>query len=202
MNIILIGSTGTLGTAIYSNLESKGHTLVTASRSSENSIDIDNSESIKEYFAQIISVDAIICTAGSASFGSLEKLSEDQIELGLKSKLLGQINIVKEGISKLNPGGVIILTGGMLAHSPWPETSNIATVNAGLEGFVKAVALELTDDRRIVVVHPPLISETAETMRMDSSPWPTATMVSQSYVKALDDKLTGKPIFVDGYHPA
>ena len=89
----------------------------------------------------------------------------------------------------------------MLAFSPWPETSNIAMVNAGLEGFVKAIALELDDDKRVLVVHPPLVQETAKMMGMDTSPWPSASKVANTYISALTNHSDGHSIFVEGYKP-
>ncbi len=54
------------------------------------------------------------------------------------------------------------------------QTSMITMVNAGLEGFVKAAALDLTEGRRIVIVHPPWVAETAAALGMDAAPWPNA----------------------------
>jgi len=201
MKTIVIGATGTIGKAVADLLSEKGHEVVGASRSSANSIDIDNPASIDGFFAETEDVDAIICAAGNASFGALKDLTDEQIELGLKSKLLGQINVVRKGISKLNPNGVIILTGGILAYTPWPETTNIATVNAGVEGFVKAAALELDEERRVLVVHPPLVKETAEAMGMDASPWPEAAKVAGTYLNAIAGNENGKAVFVEGYAP-
>jgi NAD(P)-dependent dehydrogenase (short-subunit alcohol dehydrogenase family) len=201
MKTIIIGATGTIGKAITSLIREKGNDVIEASRSVENHIDIEIPKSIDEFFSKQDSVDAIICVAGDASFGSLNSLTDEQIDLGLKSKLLGQINVVRKGISKLNPNGVIVITGGMLAYSPWPETSNIATANAGLEGFTKAVALELTEGRRIVIVHPPFISETAEAMGMATTPWPNSSEVANIYLKSVEGKENGEAIFVDGYLP-
>ncbi|MHB1921871.1 MAG: hypothetical protein ACYCOO_06500 [Chitinophagaceae bacterium] len=47
----------------------------------------------------------------------------------------------------------------MLAYSPLPQTAMITIVNAGLEGFTKAAALDLTDGRRILIVHPSWVAE-------------------------------------------
>ncbi len=201
MKTIVIGATGTIGKAVAGLLSDKGYEVVGASRSSANSIDIDNPASIDGFFAEIEDVDAIICAAGNASFGALKDLTDEQIEVGLKSKLLGQINVVRKGISKLKANGIIILTGGILAYTPWPETTNIATVNAGIEGFVKATALELDEGRRILVVHPPFVKETAEAMGMDASPWPAAAKVAGTYLNAIAGNANGKAVFVEGYAP-
>ena len=201
MKTLIIGATGTIGKEITKLSKERGDTVITASRKGEPSINIDDPTSLDDYFSNAPSLDTIICVAGNASFGNLADLNEDQIKLGINSKLLGQVNLVKKGLQKLNPGGVIILTGGMLAYAPWPGTSYVAMVNAGLEGFVKAVALELEHDKRVIIVHPPLIMETAEAMGMDATPWPTAKKVAETYLFNLKSQSNGKPVFVDGYQP-
>lgn len=196
-NTIVIGATGTIGSAISQLLQTKGYNVVIASRHTANSIDIEDTESIENFFAKTGQKDFIICAAGDASFGAFSKLSDEQINTGLKSKLMGQVNLCRVGLKKLNPNGVIILTGGIFAHQPWPETTNIAMVNAALEGFVKALALELTEGRRILVVHPPFVKETAEAMQMDGSRCPTASEVALAYLQGLESEKTGTAIYVN-----
>ena len=202
MRTLIIGATGTIGKEIARLSKERGDTVIAASRKGNPSINIDDPHSLDDYFDNSSNIDAIICAAGNASFGRFSNLNDEQIQLGLTSKLLGQVNLVKKGIQKLNPSGVIVLTGGMLAFSPWPETSNIAMVNAGLDGFVKALALELDGDKRVLIVHPPLVRETADMMGMDSSPWPSASTVAKTYISALaDNQRNGNSIFVEGFEP-
>ena len=201
MTILIIGATGTIGKEIARLCTERGDTVIRASRKGTPSINIEDPDSLDNYFESAPALDAIICAAGSASFGKLADLSESQISLGLNSKLLGQVNLVKKGLPKLKNAGVIILTGGLLAYKPWPETSNIAMVNAGLEGFVKAINLEAEDQKRVVIVHPPLVSETAQAMGMDSSPWPEASTVARSYISNLENGSGSNIAFVEGYNP-
>lgn len=201
MKAIVIGATGTIGKAVTSLFREKGHEVVAASRSSEYPVDIDQPASIDQFYSKLDAVDAIICAAGNASFGALKNLTDEQIALGLHSKLLGQINVARKGIAKLKPNGVIVLTGGMLAYTPWPETTNIAAVNAGVEGFTKAAALELEEGKRILIVHPPFVRETAQAMGMEASPWPGAATVAATYLKAVEGNANGEVVFVEGYQP-
>ncbi len=194
---VVIGATGTIGKAVNQQLTEKGYDVIATSRKSTPSIDIENKESIDNFFADKKDVDAIICAAGDASFGAFSNLTDEQISIGLNSKLMGQVNICRKALEALKPNGAIILTGGIFAHNPWPETTNIAMVNAALEGFVKALALELTEGRRILVVHPPFVKETAQAMGMDGSNCPPAMEVARAYVRGLEGKETGKAVYVD-----
>ncbi len=201
MKVLVIGATGTIGKAVANLFREKGHEVIEASRSSQHSIDLTDASSIDRFYENLDEVDAIITAAGDAAFVALDKLTEEQIQLSLNSKLMGQINAVRKGVNKLRPGGVAVITGGILAYSPAPQTSMIAMVNLGLEGFAKGAALDLTDGKRIVIIHPPWVAETAKAYGMDPTPWPNAAKVAEAYLSAVEGVKTGVAQFVDGYEP-
>ncbi|MDB5250451.1 MAG: dehydrogenase, short-chain alcohol dehydrogenase like protein [Segetibacter sp.] len=202
MKAVVIGSSGTIGKAISQLLKDKGHEVIEVSRSTKPSIDIQNPSSIDSFYAGLGQVDAIICAAGDAAFVSLDKLTDEQIQLSLTSKLLGQVNVVRKGLANLRPNGAFVITGGILAYTPWPQTSMIAMVNLGLEGFAKAAALDMTEGRRVVIVHPPWVAETAAKLGMDASPWPSAAKTAEAYVSAIEGNKNGAAAFVEGHSPA
>ena len=201
MNGLLIGASGTIGNAVGQLFRQQGHTLMTASRSTQPGVDFTDLTSIDAFYGQIGELDAILIVGGDAAFGPLDQLTNSQIELSLSSKLMGQINMARKGIAKLRPNGVLVLTGGMLAYSPWPATSMVAMVNAGLEGFVRAAAMEMTQGRRLVIVHPPLVAETAGSFGLDKTQYPTAATVARAYLEAVESGQNGTAIFTKGYAP-
>jgi hypothetical protein len=75
-------------------------------------------------------------------------------------------------------------------------------VNLGLEGFAKAAALDMTEGRRVVIVHPPWVAETAAKLGMDASPWPSAAKTAEAYVSAIEGNKNGAAVFVEGHSPA
>jgi NAD(P)-dependent dehydrogenase (short-subunit alcohol dehydrogenase family) len=202
MKVAVIGATGTLGKAISTLLSDKGHEIIRISRHTQPRLDLDDPASIDAFYKTLGEVDAIISAAGNASFGLLSELSDEQVQVGLTSKLLGQVNLVRKGLSNVRPGGVFILTGGYWAYNPWPKTSAIAMVNAGLEGFIRGAALDLQDSRRIIIVHPPVVRELAAQLGMDGEFWPSAATVAKTYLMALESTITGQPVFIEGYVPS
>jgi hypothetical protein len=69
-------------------------------------------------------------------------------------------------------------------------------VNAAIDGFVKALALELTEGLKILVVHPPVVKESAEAMGMKSDGLSPASEVARTYIRGLNDEENGAAIFI------
>lgn len=116
MKILLIGATGTIGEAIGDRLKELGHEVVGVSRKTTPSLDISQPEQVKAFLASMDPVHHIVCTGGGAHFGgTLDEITDEQIYVGINSKMMGQVNVVRYGHSKVKKGGSILLTGGLLA---------------------------------------------------------------------------------------
>lgn len=159
MNILLIGAQGTLGRAVAEELGPR-HTLITAGRNSGDlRIDLTDRDSIAAALAQAGKLDAVISAAGNVAFGGLLELTPEQWEIGLRDKLMGQVNLALLAAPLLNDGGSITLTTGVLADDPIRYGASATLVNAGVEGFVRAAALELPRGLRINAVSPGVLQE-------------------------------------------
>ncbi len=162
MKILIVGGQGTIGQVITNHFK-KEHDVIVAGRTTGNvTVDIANSDSIKSMFDSIGMLDAIICAAGEAKWDFFDNLSEDDFHIGLNSKLMGQVNLVRLGRSYLNPNGSITLTTGILADDPVVMTTSAAMVNGGIHSFVKAAALELKNGIRVNVVSSGLVEDAVD----------------------------------------
>src|SRR5687767_3855157 len=141
MRILLIGATGTIGEAVAADLA--GHELIRAGRTrGDERVDLGDPASIRALFERVGRVDAVVSAAGLAAFKPLAELSDEDFAFSLGNKLMGQVNLVRYGLASVADGGSITLTAGTLAQNPEPGTPAISLVNAGLEGFTRAAALE------------------------------------------------------------
>ena len=193
MRVIVIGASGTIGKEVVSALGSS-HEVIAVSRKGEYSADIRDVSSIRALFQKVGSVDAILCAAGSGAWKPLAELSDDDFEISLHYKLMGQVNVIRYGFDAVRDGGVIAVTSGVLSKSPMNGSAAISLVNAGLEGFVRAAALEAPRGIRVNVVSPPWVSETLQEMGMDPANGLPAAKVAQSYVALLTGNQTGQTI--------
>lgn len=129
---------------------------------------------------------------GGAGWGPLGNLTDDDFALSLRYKLMGQVNVVRVATDKVNAGGSITVTSGVLATQPTPGSAAVSLVNAGLEGFVRAAGLEMTRGVRVNVVSPPWVKETLRSMKMDESNGLAASDVAKAYVAAVEGQSNGK----------
>ena len=194
MKIIVIGATGTIGAAVANALAAKKHEVVRASRQGDMKVNIEDQATIGALFAAVRNADAVISCTGSAVFKPFAELTDADYALGLRSKLMGQVGLARVAKDHLNDGGSITLTTGILAMQPMLGSASISLANAGLEGFVRAAALELPRKLRINAVSPPWVKETMVKFDMDPTPGLAAADVAKAYVAAVEGASQGKII--------
>lgn len=199
MKILLIGSTGTIGSQVLKLLKGK-HEVITANRSSGDlRIELGAPQSVKNIFSQLSGLDAVVSAAGPCKFGSLMKLTDADFQFGFDQKFMGQINLLRYGLSSVKERASFTFTGGMGGRSPQDKGfTSIAAMNAALEGFVRAAALEMPPGIRVNVVAPPWVTETREALGMDLSVGRPAAEVARSYVDVIEGSMTGQVVDADG----
>lgn len=196
MKILIIGGEGTIGKKVSAHFSRK-HKVIKAGRNSGDAkVDFTDSQSIKAMFEQIGKVDAIVCIAGEAKWAEFDQLSEEDYYIGLKSKLMGQVNVVRIGQACLKPGGSFTLTTGILADHPVVMTTSAAMVNGGIHSFVKAAALEMRNGQRINVVSAGLVEDSVEKYAdyfPGHNPIPMWKVIN-GYVRSVEGKGNGEII--------
>lgn len=194
MRILLIGSSGTIGTAVYAAL-SRDHDVIGATRhEGQARVDITRPDSIWDMYRKLDQVDAVVCCAGGAAWKKLRDLTDSDFDMSVSNKLMGQVNLVRAGIDHVTDGGSFTLTSGILAQQPQPGSAAVSLVNAGIEAFVRAAALELPRGLRINAVSPPWVAETLAKMGQDPKQGLPAEVVAKSYVRAVEGTDTGEVV--------
>jgi NAD(P)-dependent dehydrogenase (short-subunit alcohol dehydrogenase family) len=196
MKILIIGGKGTIGEKVSDHFSKKHEVLIAGRNSGSVSVDITNSQSIEAMFESVGKVDAVVCIAGDAKWAAFDTMTEEDFYIGLKNKLMGQVNLVRIGQKYLNAGGSFTLSTGILADHPVKLTSSPAMVNGAIHSFVKAVSLELQNGIRINVVSSGLVEDAVEKYEAyfpGHNPIPMKKVVN-GYVKSVLGKGTGEII--------
>src|SRR5208283_4978371 len=110
----------------------------------------------------------------------------------LRSKLMGQVNLIRIAKDFVKDNGSITVTSGILSTQPQPGSAAVSLINSGLEGFVRAASLEMPRGVRVNVVSPPWVKESLRAMKMDDSHGLAAADVAKAYVAAVEGKANGE----------
>lgn len=188
---LVIGASGLLGSHVAKALQGRAVVVEASLGRAPLKVDIADPASLKRLFEGVGPVDGVVCTAGMARFVPWEKADDADWAHGLANKLMGQVNVVRLGAPYVREGGAITLTSGVLALYPMPAGSIVTTVNAAVEGFVRAAAIELGTRVRVNAVSPGWITETLRAMDMDPAPGLPAASAALAYVQQLENGASG-----------
>jgi NAD(P)-dependent dehydrogenase (short-subunit alcohol dehydrogenase family) len=202
MRIVVVGATGTIGRAVVEALSARHETIPVSHSKGEHRVDLASKEAIERLFQAIGPFDALVSAAGQAAFKPLQDLTDEDFQLSLTNKLMGQVNLVRIGLRHINEGGSFTLTSGVLAREPMPGSAAVSLVNSALEGFAGAATLERPRNIRVNVVSPPWVSETLTAMGMDPAGGMPADQVAKAYVQSVEGQDSGKVIDARTFAPA
>lgn len=190
--ILVVGATGVVGQAVADTL-AEGHEVVRSSRTEGERADMSDPASVRALFERVGPVDAVVCCAGAVPFKPLPELTAEDYRAGLEDKVLGQINLVTEGLRHVRDGGSFALITGVLAREPIATGVAASMANGALESFVTAAATELPRGLRINAVSPSVLVE-AEAYHpfFPGFPQVSAEDVARAYVRSVDGVETGK----------
>ena len=187
--ILVIGAAGLIGGEVVKALGEAE--CIRASRNSGERVDISDPKSLAALFERIGELDGIVCTGGAARFKPWDQLTDEDWTFSLANKLLGQVNVVRYGAKSVRPGGAITLTTGLAAQYPSPGSAIITTVNAAVEAFVRAAAVEPSIAVRVNAVSPGWVSETLQAMGRNPAEGIPAAEVAKITVRQFREGATG-----------
>ena len=198
--IVVIGATGTVGQAVSAALKARHEVIEVGATRGQYRVDSTDPASIERLFSEIGKVDGIVTATGKLHFGPLPEMSVEQFWVGLRDKLMGQINVVLGAQRYVNDGGSFTLTSGIVGDEPIREGANATTVNLALEGFVRGAAIELPRGIRINVVSPTVLTEAlgAYAPYFRGFEPVTAERAAQAYLRSVEGAQTGR-VYRVGY---
>ena len=194
MRILIVGATGTIGRPFVAALQGK-HELVLASRQkAHEKVDISDPASIRALYKRVGKLDAVVSASGEAKFAPLATLTDEDFAFSIRSKLMGQVNLIRYGFDSVSDGGSFTITSGTLAREPMVGGAVASLLNGALDSFTRAAALEAPRNIRVNVVSPPWVTETLIAFKMDPTNGMPADEVARAYVASIEGKQTGAVI--------
>lgn len=151
MKILVFGATGTIGKHAVAELR-KHHAaycddeleVIEAHReSTDHPVDALDDASVAALFENVGMVDAVVSVIGTARWDSAVDATLDTYTATIEGKLISQLRIALAARDRLNPGGSITLTSGIVGNFAFPGGSASAVVNQGIDAFVRTATPEL-----------------------------------------------------------
>jgi 3-oxoacyl-[acyl-carrier protein] reductase len=221
-NILVIGASGGIGSAISGSLQDKDANLLlhyntkkSESIKGENlkwiQADLTKNIEVENLFSQISSLDALIYVSG------IEKSSADPLDINtwkdiFAVNLFGAVNVTSKAISKISDGGVIIFISSLVGNPNVTfESDSIAypASKAGLNKLAEGITAMYGNKVRTCVVSPgyvrtPMWDRLGADMTREALEYvPTKKFIEPSEVASIvtevieNDSFNGSNIVID-----
>lgn len=194
MKIIVIGATGTIGSAVVRELSPRHEIVKVGKNNGDFQCDITDEKNIHNLFKRVGEFDALVSTVGNTHFGIFEEMTNNLYQIGLQDKLMGQVNLVLIGREYIKDKGSFTLTSGILAYDPIRSGTSAAMVSGAIESFVRSAAIEMLSGLRINAVSPTVILESMSKYApyfRGFEPVPVSR-VALAYSKSIEGLQTGQ----------
>jgi NAD(P)-dependent dehydrogenase (short-subunit alcohol dehydrogenase family) len=111
-------------------------------------VDLSKEANIADFFATVGVFDHLVYTAGeNISLGGMTDTMIEQARQFWNVRYWGAFAAVKYGAPHIKVGGSIVLTGGIAGARPGKGWSVAASICSAMEGFTRAMAVELAPVR-------------------------------------------------------
>jgi NAD(P)-dependent dehydrogenase (short-subunit alcohol dehydrogenase family) len=166
--VIILGGSSGIGLATAKAVANKGASVIIVSSNQERinkalkdlpagsegyAVDLSKEENIEKLFSKTGNFDHLVYCAGeNLTLNTINATDIDQARSFFNLRFWGPFAAVKYGVPFLNKGGSISLTSGTASARPGAGWSVAAAICCAMEGFVRAMAVELAPVRVNCVV--------------------------------------------------
>jgi len=170
--VVIIGGTSGIGFAIAMAAAKEGAEVIVASRSSDKikeaekrigknaqgrQLDMRHENELEKFFQQVGHFDHLQIPGSEVLSASFFKTSTMDVKKSFDSKFWGQYNAVKYAVPYLNKESSVTLFSGSISDRPRKGRLVEASINSVIEGFCRALAVELAPVIRVNAISPGVI---------------------------------------------
>jgi NAD(P)-dependent dehydrogenase (short-subunit alcohol dehydrogenase family) len=103
-------------------------------------------------------LDGLVITASHQKPNTLQAFDVDDAVAAVTAKLVGYAEAVRVLRDRFSPAASVVLFGGLAKERPYPGSTMVTTVNGGITGLVKTLAVEVAP-HRVNALHPALVGD-------------------------------------------
>ncbi len=171
--IVVVGGTSGIGLEIVKDIVARGDLAVMTGRDQARTeqiatsvgdrvtgvaLDISEPSSIAGQLASVGQVHGLVLAAIERDANTARDYDIARAIRLVTLKLVGYTEVIHTLLDRLEPSGDtgIVLFGGRAKDAPYPGSTTVSTINGGVAGMVKTLALELAPVR-VNAIHPGII---------------------------------------------
>ncbi len=110
--------------------------------------DATDADSLERFFQDLPTpIDHVMVTAGGPAYGPLLDMSSDDVRQALTDHIVVALDVARNAVGKMRPGGTLLLMGGTGGRRISRELGIASAATAVLPPFTAALALELAPIR-------------------------------------------------------
>lgn len=173
--IVVVGGTSGIGLELAKDIVARGDRVVLTGRDQQRAddaaasvgpqasglaLDISEPETIARDLAPLGAVNGLVLAAIERDANTVRDYDIARARRLVTLKLVGYTEVIHTLLDRLAPvrSTGIVLFGGRAKDAPYPGSTTVSTINGGVEGIVRTLALELAP-MRVNGIHPGIIGD-------------------------------------------
>jgi NAD(P)-dependent dehydrogenase (short-subunit alcohol dehydrogenase family) len=174
--LVVIGGTAGLGLEVVRHFAAAGDRVVLTGRDTARAeavakefgpeavglgVDLARPEEIAGALASIDRVDGLVLAAIERDANTIQDYDLTRAIRLVTLKLVGYTEVVHALAPRLAPDASIVVFGGLAKERPYPGSTTVTTVNGGVTGLVRTLALQLAPVR-VNGLHPGIVGDSPQ----------------------------------------
>jgi NAD(P)-dependent dehydrogenase (short-subunit alcohol dehydrogenase family) len=173
--ILVVGATSGIGLELARDIVDGGDRVIITGRDQAGAdavaaslgdraravaLDISEPESIEAQLAAVGPLHGLVLAAIERDANTVRDYDIARARRLVTLKLIGYTEVIHALLDRLDPSVEtgIVLFGGRAKDAPYPGSTTVSTINGGVEGLVRTLALELAP-MRVNAIHPGIIGD-------------------------------------------
>jgi NAD(P)-dependent dehydrogenase (short-subunit alcohol dehydrogenase family) len=223
-SVVVIGGTSGLGLALAQGYAKRGRNVTISGRDPARAasiaaeigdaatgigFDLADVQGIAPALAEVGAVDRLVIAAIERDENTIRNYDLAKALRLSTLKLVGYTEVVSTLTSRLTDDASVLLFGGLAKARPYPGSTTVTTVNAGVDGIVRTLAAELAPIR-VNALHPGIVGDSpywapkTEALEAVKARTPTGRLVTMADVVDAavflleNPAMNGADLHVDG----